>query len=370
MADGRTPPTARAERESIADRVERSIEDRLDAEAIERTAGTEPEDGGRSLHKTALWLAITGVSLYLVAPGLLDVLNSWRDLRTIDLLWFPVMLALMTASLACLWWLQKLALPSAPMSGVIDSQLAGNALSKIAPGGGAVGAALQYKMLVERGVERGRAVTAITAVNLLTFALVLALPVLALPALLTGSTNDQLQETGLISLGIFVVLAVVATMLILREDLLRAIGRVVERMLNRIRRRHEPTRTLPDRLVRERDRLTAALGPNRWRALIACTGRWAFDFLILVAALAAVGSYPTPGLVLLAFCAAQVLAQIPVTPGGLGFVEAGLTATLALAGVAAGDAVLATFAYRLMTYWLPLPLGLVGLGLHRRHSPS
>jgi uncharacterized protein (TIRG00374 family) len=61
-----------------------------------------------------------------------------------------------------------------------------------------------------------------------------------------------------------------------------------------------------------------------------------------------------------------VLAQIPITPGGLGFVEAGLTATLALAGVNAGDAVLATFAYRLFSYWLPLPLGLVGATLHRR----
>lgn len=359
----------RAERGSIADRVERSIEGRIDEEEIERTAAETDESTG-SLRKTIFWLAITGVSLYLVAPSLLDVLSSWRDLHTIDLLWFPLMLGLMGASLACLWWLQKLALPSAPISGVIDSQLAGNALSKIAPGGGAVGAALQYKMLVERGVDRGRAVTAITAVNLLTFALVLALPVLALPALLTGGTNEQLQETGLISLAIFVVLAVMATMLLIREDLLRGVGRLVERVLNRVRRKREPTRTLPDRLVKERDRLTAALGPNRWRALVACTGRWAFDFAILVAALAAVGSYPTPGLVLLAFCAAQVLAQIPVTPGGLGFVEAGLTATLALAGVGAGDAVLATFAYRLMTYWLPLPLGVLGLGLHRRHTPA
>ena len=57
-----------------------------------------------------------------------------------------------------------------------------------------------------------------------------------------------------------------------------------------------------------------------------------------------------------------MLAQIPITPGGLGFVETGLTALLALAGVSAGDAVLATFLYRLFTYWLPLPLGLLGLG--------
>ena len=68
---------------------------------------------------------------------------------------------------------------------------------------------------------------------------------------------------------------------------------------------------------------------------------------------------------LLAFCAAQVLAQIPLTPGGLGFVEAGLSATLTLAGVPAGTAVVATFAYRLFAYWLQLPLGLLGLALQR-----
>ena len=86
----------------------------------------------------------------------------------------------------------------------------------------------------------------------------------------------------------------------------------------------------------------------------------------LAAALAAVGSQPRPSLVLLAFCAAQILAQIPITPGGLGFVEAGLTAMLTLAGVSAGAAVLATFAYRLFSYWLPLPVGLGAFGWHTR----
>ena len=69
---------------------------------------------------------------------------------------------------------------------------------------------------------------------------------------------------------------------------------------------------------------------------------------------------------LLAFCAAQLLAQIPVTPGGLGLRRGGPHRDAELAGVSRGDAVLATFAYRLFSYWLPLPLGLVGAALHRR----
>ena len=81
-------------------------------------------------------------------------------------------------------------------------------------------------------------------------------------------------------------------------------------------------------------------------------------------AVRAVGSDSRALLVLLAFVTAQVLAQIPVTPGGLGFVEAGLTAMLVLAGVGAADAALATFAYRLASYWLPLPAGAAAWGIH------
>ena len=92
--------------------------------------------------------------------------------------------------------------------------------------------------------------------------------------------------------------------------------------------------------------------------------------MTLLAALAAIGSYPRPSVVLLAFCAAKALGNIPVTPGGLGFVEAGMTAMLVLAGVDPGDAVLATFAYRLFSYWLPLPFGLLGMALAPRPTTA
>ena len=57
----------------------------------------------------------------------------------------------------------------------------------------------------------------------------------------------------------------------------------------------------------------------------------------------------------------MVLALIPITPGGLGFVEAGLTGVLTLAGIPASEAVLATLLYRLAAYWLPMIAGPVRL---------
>jgi uncharacterized membrane protein YbhN (UPF0104 family) len=206
-------------------------------------------------------------------------------------------------------------------------------------------------MLVQAGLERGRAVAGITAVNLLTFAVVLALPVLAIPAIVRGAVSRSLTEATLIGLGVFSLLLAVSVLLLALDGPLAWIGRSLQRLRNRLRRSARPLTALPQRLLRERNRLLATLGPRWKRAVVASVGRWAFDYATLLAALAAVGSTPRPVLVLLAFCAAQVLAQIPVTPGGIGFVEAGLTATLAL---------------RLFSYLLPLPLGLVGVALHRR----
>ena len=64
-----------------------------------------------------------------------------------------------------------------------------------------------------------------------------------------------------------------------------------------------------------------------------------------------------------------MLGLLPFTPGGLGFVEAGLTATLALAGVSAGNALVTTLVYRLLTFWLPLPVGAIAAFVFRRRYP-
>ena len=48
-------------------------------------------------------------------------------------------------------------------------------------------------------------------------------------------------------------------------------------------------------------------------------------------------------------------------PSGLGIVEASLSGLIVLAGVGGRSAVLATLAYRLAEYWLPMVAGLVAV---------
>ena len=350
----------------VGDRLERAIEERADLEGeIARGEAAGPPER-RHLVRSAIWLGLTAISLYLVAPSLLDVLSSWQDLEKLAPAWLVAMAVLQALSIASLCALQRLAVRARRWGPVVTSQLVGNAMAKIVPGGGAVGAAFQYRMLVDAGLNGATVVGGLTVANLLVFAFVLAMPVLAIPAVIRGIVPHDLVNATLIGAAVFAVLAALGAWCLRSDRPLRTIGRLVQEVRNRLRPKVAPLTGLPKRLLRERDRVLTTFGPQWLRALLATTGRWAFDYATLLAALAAVGSHPRASLVLLAFCAAQLLAQIPITPGGLGFVEAGLTATLTLAGVSPGNAVLATFAYRLFSFWLPLPAGLVAYAVHRR----
>jgi uncharacterized membrane protein YbhN (UPF0104 family) len=65
----------------------------------------------------------------------------------------------------------------------------------------------------------------------------------------------------------------------------------------------------------------------------------------------------------------SALGSIIPTPGGLGAVEAALTAGLTTAGVPGGVAVSSVLMFRLLTFWLPVPAGYVALNyLERQHA--
>src|SRR5262249_799569 len=123
---------------------------------------------------------------------------------------------------------------------------------------------------------------------------------------------------------------------------------------------------LPQSLLAARNGISAAIG-ERWQAaLVAAIGNTGFDYVALLLVLRAVGADPRPTLVILAYASSRLLALVPLAPGGLGFVEAGLVGTLTLAGVEPGAAVVTVFAYRVLSFWLPIPAGGVAYGLFRR----
>jgi uncharacterized membrane protein YbhN (UPF0104 family) len=101
----------------------------------------------KTVAKRAAVVVIAGVSLYLVFPAITEVLASWPRLSTLDPRWFGLAVAAEIAHFVCTFALQRLALRTRAWFPVVTSQLAGNAITLIMPGGAAVGAALQFRML-------------------------------------------------------------------------------------------------------------------------------------------------------------------------------------------------------------------------------
>lgn len=322
---------------------------------------------GRALLRRLIPLVVAAVVLYGVAPATLEVLGAYRRLRDVDPGWWIAAAVTSAAGTWCMVALQRLALNGAPWFPVATSQLAGTAFSKVVPGGSAAAAALQARMLAQAGLSPPAIATGLTAGALLLLGALAGLPLLALPALLFGQhIPNGLLEAAAIGVGVFLILSGVGAALLANDRVLLALARGLAGAGRVLRRERMEAPGVSARLFAERDQLRHSLGDAWPKAVATAAGRWIFDFLCLYATLLAVGARPPLSVALLAYCAAQLLGQIPLTPGGLGVVEAGLTGALVLAGAPAASAALATLAYRLVSYWLPLPVGLAAWLAHRR----
>lgn len=321
--------------------------------------------GGR-----AVGLAITGVGLYIVAPSMLSLFGTWPRLADVEPWWFPVLVVLEALSFVALWWLARLALaqragddePPPVHSGwgtLATAQLAGNAASKVVPGGPAAGGVLQARLLIQAGQPAAVVASALTAIGLITTGVLLLLPVLTVPALLIGPPPARQLELGLlVSLILAIVIVGLGFTALTWSRFVVVVGRAAGRVIH-IVKRSVTADSCSATLVAQRDRVAAAFEGHWWKAVFAAAANRMFDYAALVVALAALNAHARPSEVLMAYVVAQALTMIPITPGGLGFVDAGLTALLVVIGISADTALIGTLLYRLISFWLPIPVGLL-----------
>ena len=320
----------------------------------------------KALVRRSLAIAFTGVILYLVAPSILAVLHSWPKLATLNFLWFiPAVLA-EGAHFACTFSLQRIALRTKAWFPVITAQLSGNAISLTVPGGAAAGAAVQFRMLGTAGMDPTESVSGLTAFSFLGIGGLLALPVFVLPVVLFGApVASGLSDAAWIGAIGFVLFTGFGVLVMAIDAPLLWVGRAAQAVRNRVLTKRARLEGLPERLIEQRDVIRAVLGQQWWQATLLSVGRLLFDYLCLLFCVRAVGADPRPSLILLAYAVAGVIGLLPITPGGIGVVEASLAGFLALAGLDGAQAVLATLAYRLASYWLPMLAGPVAYAVFR-----
>jgi putative heme transporter len=262
---------------------------------VTRVPGTEraPAQHVRRDPETLAAGALAGLALYGLAPALGEVFGVLPRLRDIEPGWFAVMTVTEAASVICMCAVQRIATGEDRWRPFLRSYLVGTAVSELVPGGGATSAAVQYDMLSHEGVPPARAASGMTAASLIVFGTLLLFNVLALPLVVLGvAVPAKLLAAAWVSAALLVGIVIVGSLMLRDDRFLTAVGRAAQWILNKLRRHSRPVHDLPDRLLAQRDAVAAAVGSNSWQALLSAAGKWVFDYLTLVFALAAIGAHP------------------------------------------------------------------------------
>jgi uncharacterized protein (TIRG00374 family) len=308
-------------------------------------------------------LAFLLVVEYLVIPQLAGARRSLSTLANVDVALLAAALLAEVGAVLSYAQLTRSVLPrdSAPtLFRTTQIQLATLAVSHLVPGGAAAGSGLGIKLLADEGVSGEDAGFGITVQSLGSAAVLNVMLWVALVASIPLRGYNPLYATaaavGAVILGAFFALVVGLTRGEQRAArFLRAVARKAP-FLNEDRV-HRAVHRVASRLrtmLADRSLLMRAIG---WAA-----ANWLFDAGCLWIFLAAFGTVVDPVSLLVAYGLANVLAAIPITPGGLGVVEAVLSASLIGFGVPRAVALVGVIAYRLLNFWLPIPVGALAYG--------
>ena len=242
------------------------------------------------------------------------------------------------------------------------------AISNGVPAGGAFGLGVQYAMLASYGVEPTVSTSAIAAVGVWSIFVTLGLPILGIAAIeASGQAADSYVWPAVLGLLVLAAAIVLFALVIRSESTARRIGSIGNRLAAPFVRRFGKGRTLDlvPMVVKFRSDI-ASLVTRRWGAITGAQVSVSFtQFLIFYMALRGVegwGAAGTPFLVAFgSFAVAQIGLMIPITPGGLGTVDAAMIALLTSMGVSSGDATAADLVWRAASFVPQIIIGVIAL---------
>jgi len=308
--------------------------------------------------KALRWVLFAIVIYFFVLPLLPAFRNAIADLRQIDPVLLSAAIGLEFVALYCYTLLTHAALGAEAHRltrfDLFRIQLSTRALGSILPAGSAASNALGFRLITSSGIPKSDAGFALATAGigsavilnvLLWFGLVTSIPV-------RGSSPVY----GTAAVAGAVLMAIVGAIIFGLIDDKGRVQRAVRWLYNRIGRDGDAAATLFDHLG-ERVRGLLAERDVLRRVIAWGLANWLLDLLALWLFLRAFGGDVSPDGLLVAFGLANVLASVPITPGGLGIVEGVYIPTLVGFGVPVATATVTVLTYRIAQYWLPILVG-------------
>lgn len=330
----------------------------------------------RRLAGAAIGLAVVVGVFVFVLPRIADYGAVWGAVK--DLSWWGIAaLAAATAlnlvTFAPPW---QAALPGLGLRQALVVTQASTASTYVAPGGAAPGMAVSFAMLRAWGFGGSAVTLAVAVIGVWNQLVILGFPPIALVLLtVTGGHNALLQSVTLIGLAVFVGFVGAFAAGLSSERVTYRVGDLAARIASRGLRlvRRNPVAWGGRSLASFREE-TLELLKRRWHLLtLATLAGHLTVFAVLLVALRFFGVSGGEVSLVEAFAAwsvIRVLGSLPITPGGIGIVEVGLTGALVGFGGDSAEVVAAVLVYRFLTIVPTLVLGVLAGATWKRHRPG
>ena len=314
--------------------------------------------GARRLRRVVMILIGAVVVEYLVLPQLAGARKAIHTLGKVEPGWLVAGVVLEAAAIACYAELTRTLLPQRgrpARTTLVRITMSTLGLSHVVPGGSAVGTSMGYRLLTSAGVQGTDAGFAIATQGLGSAVVLNVLLWLGLIVSIPIRGFNPLYGAAAV-LGALLLALVGGAVLALTKGEER-LASVVCRVADRVPFLDGADVSSVLHRVAVRLRGLAADPRLLTRAVGWALANWLLDMASLWVFLAAFGHRAGLDGLVISYGIANVLAAIPVTPGGLGVIETVLTATLVGVGTSRAVALLGVVSYRLVNFWLPIPLG-------------
>ena len=324
--------------------------------------------------KKPLWRRVAGALLSLalivfifvgVIPQFASYSAAWTAIQQMSTGWWLAILAAAIINQVSFVWPYQAVLPHLRFwHGFMETQ-SSTAVSNTVPAGGAVAIGLTFRMFGSFGFSNVAISTAVATTGIWNLAFKFGLPIVAVVLVaVTGQSTGGAVGVALLGVLVIAVSGLVLWLVFRSADSAHWVGRLGDWILNWVL--HFFRKPKSDRVERAvlhfRDQTNDMVHQRGWLLTSTVLASQLAVFVLVLFCVRAVG-IPASQVsfldVLLSFAVARLAGAIPVTPGGLGTVDAAFIGMLTAFGATSNDALAADLVWRATTYFPPIFIGIV-----------
>ena len=337
---------------------------------------------GKRILQTVVSLTVVVGIFAFAFPQFADYGDVWSEITAMTLMEIFTLLAVAIWNLVTYWFVLTAVMPGLTYPQAAVSNQASTAVANTLPGGGAIAVGVTYAMYRSWGFGKSEFALAAVVSGVWNNFAKLGMPVLALALLaLEGDITAARVIAAAAGIGVLIGFIALWSLFLYKESLARRIGASIGRIVSRLRVMigKPPVRDWGEAGARFRARALVLLRTRWLRLTLATLVSHISLWIVLLVTLrhTGVGNGVLSWVQVLAvFAFIRLISALPITPGGVGVVELGLTVGLQVAADFTGvseslfEAKIAAsvLVFRAITFLLPVPLGAISYVIWRGNT--